>query len=63
MPTTTSDAKYAKLNALLSQTSAYSEFLINKVPEKLRKQLTNTTSKVSSSFEMDGDEKDRKKIE
>ncbi|GAB5372678.1 hypothetical protein AAMO2058_001685200 [Amorphochlora amoebiformis] len=63
MPTTTSDAKYAKLNALLSQTSAYSEFLINKVPEKLRKQLTNTTSKVSSSFEMDGDEKDRKKID
>ena len=42
---------FFRLNELLSQTSAYSEFLINKVPDKIRKQLSNTSDKVSASFE------------
>jgi len=45
------DRKENRLNFLLKQASAYSQFLINKVPEKIRKQLNNTQDKLTASFE------------
>ena len=52
---------FPRLNQLLSQTSAYSDFLIKKVPEKLRKQLE--ADKTSASFEVQKAAEEKKKLE
>ncbi len=46
---------------MLNQTSIYSDFLISKIPDQLRQQLSKTSDKVLNSYELDAAELDEKK--